>query len=69
MGGPSVNIEILHDHTKDVDFSYNFPAKILVRLEPKLLDEYMENIANYAFFSTMLVMISFFVMLNQIKIV
>jgi len=29
----------------------------------------MENIANYSFLTTMFVMISFFVMLNQIKLI
>ena len=36
-------------------------------LNPQPLDVYMEKIANYAFAATMCIMISFFVMLGQIK--
>ena len=44
-----------------------FPRKITLMLNPEPLDVYMERIANYSFAATMCIMISFFVMLGQIK--
>lgn len=44
-----------------------FPREITVMLNRRPLDVYMEKIANYAFAATMCIMISFFVMLGQIK--
>lgn len=47
--------------------SINFPSEITILMNVKQLDVYMEKIANYAFAATMCIMISFFVMLGQIK--
>jgi hypothetical protein len=44
-----------------------FPPGLTILLNPKPLDVYMEKIANYAFAATMCIMISFFVLLGQIK--
>ena len=45
------------------------PKQIKVRLERKPIDTYLSRVEDYAFLVTMLVMVSFFVMLNQIKLV
>lgn len=53
---------------QDVERNYlKFPSEITVLLNPMPLDVYMEKIANYAFAATMCIMISFFVLLGQIK--
>lgn len=70
VGGPSLQVDIMSEKKETTKgHFYQLPERISIRLESKKLDDYMENIANYAFLTTMLVMISFFVMLNQIKLI
>ena len=55
---------------ENTDYEHNilqFPSELTILMNPKPLDVYMEKIANYAFAATMCIMISFFVMLGQIK--
>ena len=55
---------------ENTDYEHNilqFPSELTILINPKPLDVYMEKIANYAFSATMCIMISFFVLLGQIK--
>lgn len=63
--GHAVGVDIQNANLNDL----SFPTKIMMRMEQKKLEYYMENIADYSFFVTMIVMGSFFVMLGQIKLI
>jgi len=56
----------IEDTDGDKNF-LKFPSELTILLNRKPLDVYMEKIANYAFAATMCIMISFFVLLGQIK--
>lgn len=69
-GGRSIDDCIVLTFEKKDGKEHNFlkfPEQMTILLNPKPLDVYMEKIANYAFAATMCIMISFFVMLGQIK--
>jgi len=44
-----------------------FPGKIHFRLQLGILSDYLSNISNYAFMTTMVIIVSFFTMLGVIK--
>ncbi len=44
-----------------------FPSKMRIRLKLGNLQDYMANISNYSFMTTMVIIVSFFTMLSVIK--
>ena len=49
--------------------SYPHFPELIINLKPQLLDNYLQKITGYSFAATMVVMLAFFGMLNQIKFI
>lgn len=64
---PHHNITVSPETSIEVNFSKIFPSKMRLRLKSASLSSYMDKISNYSFLMTMVIILSFFIMLGVIK--